>query len=89
MRLKDFINGLEPGARSRFAERVGSTVGHLQNVMYGFRPCATDLAVAIERETKRAVTRPELRDDWRNHWPELARKRSPRVATPAQRDAEA
>lgn len=89
MRLKDFINSLGSAERERFAVQVGSTVGHLQNVMYGFRPCATDLAVSIERESKRAVTRPELRDDWRDHWPELARKldRKPRTASPAQRDA--
>lgn len=89
MRLKDFINALDQSDREAFAGRVGSSIKHLQNVMYGFRPCATDLAVSIERESKRAVTRPELRDDWRDHWPELARKldRKPRTASPSQREA--
>lgn len=40
--------------------------------MYGVRPCATDLAVRIERESAGAVRRWELRpSDWDKHWPEL------------------
>jgi len=72
MDLKSFIKGLpNDEAREDFARRCGTSLGHLRNVMYGYKPCATDLAVNIERESGRAVTRPELRDDWRSHWPEL------------------
>lgn len=73
MDLKTFIKALadEP-AREAFAVRAGSTIGHLRNVMYGIRPCAPELAVAIERESARAVTRQELcPDNWQRVWPEL------------------
>lgn len=43
----------------------------MQNVMYGLKTCATDLAVNIERESGCAVMRWELKEDWANHWPEL------------------
>lgn len=70
--LKAFLAAMDSEARDAFAKRCGSTKGHLQNVMYGVRPCATDLAVAIERESRRVVRRWALRpSDWHRHWPEL------------------
>jgi hypothetical protein len=72
MDLKSYVKTLPgDGAREDFALRCGTTFGHMKNVMYGYKPCATDLAVRIERESGRAVTRPELRPDWADHWPEL------------------
>lgn len=72
MDLKTYLKSLpDDAARRAFAERVGSTIGHLRNVGYGYKPCATDLAVRIERDTAGAVRRPELRTDWADHWPEL------------------
>lgn len=55
MDLKTYINQLEKDARLSFAERVGASVGHLQNVGYGYKPCAAWLAIAIERESRGAV----------------------------------
>jgi len=73
MDLKTYLKSLPADAdREAFALRCGTTLGHMRNVMYGYKPCATDLAVSIERESARAVTRQELRDDWARHWPELA-----------------
>lgn len=72
MELKAYLSPLNTQEREEFAARCGTTRGHLQNVMYGVRPCATDLAVAIERESGNAVRRWELRPyDWFRHWPEL------------------
>jgi DNA-binding transcriptional regulator YdaS (Cro superfamily) len=71
MELKAFIKTLPVSDRDGFAARCGTTIGHIQNVMYGLKSCATDLAVSIERESGNAVTRKELRADWTNHWPEL------------------
>lgn len=71
MELKALLSAMPKPARIAFAERCGTTLGHLQNIMYGIKPCATDIAVAIERESKSAVQRWDLRRDWRNHWPEL------------------
>lgn len=72
MDLKTYLLGLGVPEREGFAERCGTTRGHLQNVMYGHRPCSPELAVAIERESNKAVTRRDLRNDWRAIWPELA-----------------
>lgn len=83
MDLKTFIKSLpDDDARDAFAKRCDTSLGHLKNVMYGYKPCATDLAVNIERESGRAVTRQELRDDWVRHWPELA----PAAAADIQRE---
>lgn len=72
MDLKTYLTPLDAAAREQFAKRCESTRGHLQNVMYGARPCATDLAVAIERESEQALRRWDLRpNDWWRHWPEL------------------
>lgn len=72
MDLKTYLLNLDVPERDGFAVRCGTTRGHLQNVMNGHRPCAPGLAVAIERESKKKVTRQELRpDDWQAIWPEL------------------
>lgn len=72
MDLKTFLRDMAPEQRETLAARCQTSVGHLRNVSYGLRPCATDLAVRIERESGGAVTRQELRADWADHWPELA-----------------
>lgn len=93
MDLKAFLAPLDSEQRDRFAARCSASKGHLQNIMYGFRPCATDLAVNIERESGMKVRRWELRpDDWHKHWPELIGTRgAPAVprdsATPRVRGA--
>lgn len=72
MDLKTFLTPMAGPAREEFAGRCETTKGHLQNVMYGIKSCATDLAVNIERESAMQVRRWELRpDDWHKHWPEL------------------
>ncbi len=73
MDLKTFIKSLpsEP-ERVAFAERCEATIGHIRNVMYGVRPCAAELAVAIEQQSGGAVTRRDVcPDNWRKIWPEL------------------
>lgn len=72
MDLKSFLAPMSAEQRDQFASLCSTTRGHLQNVMYGVRPCATDLAVSIERESAGAVRRWDLRpNDWDRHWPEL------------------
>lgn len=80
MDLKTFLVDMDPDERDAFAKRCGTTLGHLQNVKYGTKSCATDLAVNIERESGSRVRRWELRADWFKHWPELiGRKGAPEV----------
>lgn len=71
MDLKTFLSPMGAEAREDFARRCATTKGHLQNVMYGLKTCATDLAVRIERESSLQVRRWDLRADWADHWPEL------------------
>lgn len=71
MDLKNYLSPLPADARDEFAKRCETTKGHLQNVMYGLKTCATDLAVLIERESGFLVRRWDLRADWFRHWPEL------------------
>lgn len=86
MELKAFLSAMPKPDRIAFAERCGTTLGHLQNVMYGIKPCATDIAVSIERESKRAVRRWNLRADWKKHWPELiGAKGAPRTEPQAEK----
>jgi hypothetical protein len=72
MDLKTFLSSKSRPDREDFAERCGTTLGVLQNIMYGLRPCNPELAVSIERESggvmRRWYTRP---DDWHRIWPEL------------------
>ena len=72
MDLKTYLKSL-PGEerREEFAKNCDTSLGHLRNIGYGYKPCATDLAVRIERISGGVVTRRDLRTDWANHWPEL------------------
>lgn len=54
--LLTFLNSLSPADREAFAERCNTSVGHLKNVAYGYKPCSAELAIAVERETVRQVT---------------------------------
>ena len=63
MGLKKFWDELTTDERTAFAERCGTTFGHLRNVAYGYKHCAESLAIAIERESNRTVRCEQLRPD--------------------------
>lgn len=63
MLLKDYLQTIPPGERAGFAERCGTTEGHLRNVSYGYRTCAESLAIAIERESGGQIRVEDLRPD--------------------------
>lgn len=71
MDLKSYFYALPPGERERFALEAGTTLGHMRNCAYGYKAVSPALAVSIERLSHRKVTRPELREDWLDIWPEL------------------
>lgn len=72
MNLKSFLQNLSGDERDGFARQCGTTRGHLQNVMYGQKACAPELATQIEIHADKAVRRWDLRpDDWHRIWPEL------------------
>ena len=72
MRLADHLKRFSPPERADFALRVGTTLGHLNNVSYDLRTASAALTRQIAIETERAVAEWELRpDDWHLIWPEL------------------
>lgn len=75
--LKTYLQSLPLAQREKFALKCGTTLGHLTNVMYGYKPCGPELAVAIERESLKKVSRRELRGDWHRIWPELVTRKFP------------
>lgn len=73
MTFKNHLSGLNLVHRASLAQECKTTLGHLQNVAYGYRTPSPILSLAIERATNGAVTRRDLRpDDWHLIWPELA-----------------
>lgn len=78
MDLKTLVLSLPPAERCAFASSAGTTLGHLRNVMYGYKPCAAELASAIERVSRvrygdhQTVFRWDLiPGKWHLIWPEL------------------
>jgi DNA-binding transcriptional regulator YdaS (Cro superfamily) len=63
MKLLDYLKSLPVNEREPFAKRCGSSIGHLNNVAYGCRPCNEQLAVEIEKRSARKVTCEELCPD--------------------------
>ena len=85
MKLIDYLHKLPTNLREPFARACETSVGHLRNVAYGYRPCAAELAVLIEGVSGRQVTRQELcPDNWRRIWPELAFLEEKQLQTPEQ-----
>lgn len=70
--LKRFLSQLDVAEREAVASACGTTLGHLQNIVYGLRTCSPVLAVTLEKATAGEVTRRDLRPkDWHLIWPEL------------------
>lgn len=82
MDLRTYFYALNDKARARFAKKCQSSVGHFCNVITGSRQCGAKLAVLIERHSGCLVTRPEIRADWVEIWPELKGSRKPKEAPP-------
>lgn len=63
-------------AREDFAKRVESSVGHLRNVGYGYKPCSHKLAALVWKASGGFVTRESLcPDDYWVVWSDLKQPR--------------
>lgn len=71
MKLSDYLKRFSQEQRANFALRVGTTLGHLNNVAYGQRTASAALTRSIADATGREVPEWELREDWILIWPEL------------------
>lgn len=49
--LKAFFNGLTPKAKKIFAESCNTSVGYINQVMYGNSKASASLAIDIDRES--------------------------------------
>jgi DNA-binding transcriptional regulator YdaS (Cro superfamily) len=55
MDILAYLKTMSREERADFARRCGTTIGHLNNVAYGCKPCSAELAMAIEEESQRSV----------------------------------
>ena len=67
MNIRDYLKQMSRDQRMDFAKRCGTSLGHLQNVAYGYKPCNPDLAMAIEDESGQAVKVESLAPECRWH----------------------
>ena len=49
--LKIFLKPMKKEERTAFAIRCGTTLGNLNQIMYGNTPCGAALAISIDRES--------------------------------------
>ena len=54
--LKSFLAGLSVQDKGAFAERCSTTVGYLNQIMYGNSKCSASLAIKIDKESNGAVS---------------------------------
>lgn len=75
--LKTYLSELSEAERNTLATKCGFSLGHIKNVSYGCKPCDHKLAAALEKHSKRRVTRQSLcPTDWHVVWPELAKRKA-------------
>lgn len=72
MKLLDYLNQ-RVGLRTELAAQLGISAPYLSQMLSGERSISVGRCVQIERATRGAVTRMDLRPaDWWVVWPELA-----------------
>lgn len=77
MKLLDYVKTTR-GGQFALATELGITPVLINQWANEKRPVPPERCVQIERATKGAVARPDLRpDDWERIWPELATQKSP------------
>ncbi|WP_336982426.1 hypothetical protein [Acinetobacter modestus] len=53
--LKQFLKPLTKEERVAFADKCGTTLGNLNQIIYSTTPCSASLAIEIDRESKGKV----------------------------------
>jgi DNA-binding transcriptional regulator YdaS (Cro superfamily) len=76
MTLSEFFSAGGLGSVSKLAKHLGAHIPDVSRWASGIRPVPIRHCMAIEKFTKGAVTRKELRpNDWQLIWPDLAKTR--------------
>jgi len=72
VQLVEYLKPLSTTLRHALAADCGTSYLHLRNIAFSGKSCGIQLAVDLERVTRKAVCRWDLRpDDWHRIWPEL------------------
>ena len=59
------------GSQASLARAISVAPAYVHQWIKGIRPVPANRCVAIEKATKGAVSRKDLRSDWKMIWPEL------------------
>lgn len=59
-KLKVFLSQLNPNERSEFAEKCQTSIGYLNQIMYGNSRCGAALAIKIDKESNGIVSCDDL-----------------------------
>lgn len=62
-RAQRYLRSLRQIERAALAEKVGISLPHLQNIIYGKKAPGVELACRLEIECRSAITRRDLRPD--------------------------
>lgn len=60
--LRTYLQAIPMDKRASFAESVGTTIGHLNGIVYG-KYCNIEIAVALHKETNGEVSMEEMYPD--------------------------
>ena len=71
MNLRTYLDSAGRGAGAALARNLGVKPVMVTQWAQGAKSVPVARCVAIEKATGGAVHRSTLRDDWRDHWPEL------------------
>jgi DNA-binding transcriptional regulator YdaS (Cro superfamily) len=72
MTLSEYIKAQRGNAKA-LADKLGISPSALSQIAHNSEGTSPARCVAIEQATGGAVTRKELRPDWKQIWPELAK----------------
>lgn len=63
MTMLEFYKSLDPDQKRDIAKQAETSVAYLSHIAHGWRRAGPDMALRIERATKKQVTRKALRPD--------------------------
>ncbi|KVC81424.1 transcriptional regulator [Burkholderia ubonensis] len=72
-KLIDYLNSLAKDDRATFAAQCKTSEGYMRKARSAKQKFRCELCVLIEQHSNGAVKRQDLRDDWADVWPELAK----------------
>ncbi len=74
-KLRLYLNGLTAEQKSAFERKIKSTIGYLRKAITEGQLINPVTCVLIEKHSNGVVSRKDLHpDDWKDIWPELAKK---------------